>query len=59
MSERRLCYFERAKTRDDRGPLDDDDPEMLTGWRCIPVPPSGDPPISIPHGADSPLAFTH
>jgi hypothetical protein len=40
---RRLRYLERAKTRDARVPLSDDDPEMDDGWRCIPVPPTGDP----------------
>ena len=44
MSERRpLRYLEREKTRDQRVPLSVDDPEMNTGWRCIPVPPSADP----------------
>ena len=42
MSRRELRYLERVKTRDDRAPLDDDDPEMESGWRCIPVPPSDD-----------------
>lgn len=40
---RRLRYLEHARMRDERVPLDDDDPEMNNGWRCIPVPPSDDP----------------
>jgi hypothetical protein len=36
-------YLERARMRDERVPLDDDDPEMLNGWRSVPVPPSDDP----------------
>ena len=43
MSRRGLRYLERAKTRDERVPLGDDDPDMNYGWRCIPVPPSDDP----------------
>lgn len=43
MSRRRLRYLERTKTRDERVPLSADDPEMDTGWSCIPVPPSADP----------------
>ena len=39
---RGLRYLERAITRDVRVPLSDDDPEMETGWRCIPVPPTYD-----------------
>ena len=29
-------------TRDDVEPLSDDDPEMSSGWRCVPVPPTPD-----------------
>lgn len=32
--------IERIFTRDAVVPLSADDPDMDTGWRCIPVPPS-------------------
>jgi hypothetical protein len=48
MSRRRLRYLERTETRDERVPLSADDPEMDTGWSCIPVPPSADPRRFIP-----------
>jgi hypothetical protein len=49
MSRRGLRYLERAKTRDERVPLDDDDPDMNYGWRCIPVPPTDDPGFDNSH----------
>jgi hypothetical protein len=38
------AYLETRATRDEREPLTLDDPEMLYGWRNVPVPPdaSGD-----------------
>jgi hypothetical protein len=30
-------------TRDVKVPLAEDDPEMNSGWRCIPIPPTSDP----------------
>jgi len=35
-------FLERRITRDVRVPLSEDDPEMESGWRCIPVPPTAD-----------------
>jgi len=34
---------EYCKTRDAQVPISAEDPDMLEGWRCIPVPPSEDP----------------
>jgi hypothetical protein len=42
-THRPLRRLERVVTRDDRVPLDPDDPKMENGWRCIPVPPTDDP----------------
>jgi hypothetical protein len=38
----RYRFLERRKTRDAKVPRSADDPEMLNGWRCIPVPPTAD-----------------
>jgi hypothetical protein len=40
---RPLRRLERITTRDERVPLNPNDPEMMEGWRCIPVPPTDDP----------------
>ncbi len=37
MKPERIVY-----TRDARVPLSDHDPEMVNGWRCIPIPPTED-----------------
>jgi hypothetical protein len=34
-------------TRDVRIPAADDDREMESGWRCVPVPPTDDPSWQI------------
>ena len=36
-------FLETRITRDFRVPASADDPEMLNGWRMIPVPPTNDP----------------
>jgi hypothetical protein len=38
-----LRYLETRITRDATVPLSDDDREMESGWRCIPVRPTDDP----------------
>jgi hypothetical protein len=35
-------HLEKVITRDLRVPLSNDDPEMLNGWRCIPIRPTDD-----------------
>jgi hypothetical protein len=35
--------LERVITRDAQVPLSDDDRDMEHSWRCVPVPPTGDP----------------